>query len=559
LEFENMSGSLVLLHLAGAVALLLWATRMVRTGVENVFGTTLRDHLRPALKNPLLAAASGMLLAIMFQSATAVGLLISGFAGQELISVTSGIIALLGADLGSSIAVRLLSFDLSDLVPLLIFIGTFTHMATSSRNWQQSGRILIGIGLLLLSLRMIGQSSEPLRTSSLLPVIVETLTNDAPTAFLVAAIMTWLFHSSVASILLISALAAKQLIPVELGIILMLGANFGGALIATALTRSGNAPQRAVPMGNLILRGLGSIIAAIVAAHTSLPLEKLGTLPALQIIHAHITFNALLLIFGLPLAPLVAKLARAWASRGAPKSAMDLIDTENSSALDVSALTNPRLAIANATREVLRLCETIDVMLTRVIDMYRTVTRDDIAALSQLDDRVDRRHSAIKLYLAKATAHNVSEPEAIRCQELVAACVKLEQVGDIIVRNMLLHIQKKRDRNVEFTDEGWQELVSMHAAVLANAKLAFNVIVNRDIETARQLVEEKDNLRSREKACGQRHFERLRSGTALSIETSSIHLDTIRDLKDINSLLASLAYPVLEEQGLLRQTRLKKS
>ena len=554
-----MSGSLVLLHLAGAVALLLWATRMVRTGVENVFGTILRDRLRPALKNPLLAAGSGMVLAIMFQSATAVGLLISGFAGQELISVTSGIIALLGADLGSSIAVRLLSFDLSDLVPLLIFIGTFTHMATSSRNWQQSGRILIGIGLLLLSLRMIGQSSEPLRTSSLLPVIVETLTNDAPTAFLVAAITTWLFHSSVASILLISALAAKQLIPVELGIILMLGANFGGAMIATALTRSGNAPQRAVPMGNLILRGLGSIIAAIVASHTILPLAKLADLPALQIIHAHITFNVLLLIFGMPLAPLVAKFARAWANRGTPKSAMDLIDTENSSALDESALTNPRLAIANATREVLRLCETIDVMLTRVIDMYRTVTRDDIAALAQLDDRVDRRHSAIKLYLAKATAHSVSQPEAIRCQELVAACVKLEQVGDIIVRNMLLHIQKKRERNVEFTDEGWQELVSMHAAVLANAKLAFNVIVNRDVETARQLVEEKDSLRAREKSCSQRHFERLRNGSALSIETSSIHLDTIRDLKDINSLLASLAYPVLEEHGLLRQTRLKKS
>ena len=554
-----MSGSLVLLHLAGAVALLLWATRMVRTGVENVFGATLRDHLRPALKNPLLAAGSGMLLAIMFQSATAVGLLISGFAGQELISVTSGIIALLGADLGSSIAVRLLSFDLSDLVPLLIFIGTATHMATSSRNWQQSGRILIGIGLLLLSLRMIGQSSEPLRTSGLLPVIVETLNNDAPTAFLVAAIMTWLFHSSVASILLISALAAKQLIPVELGIILMLGANFGGAMIAAALTRSGNAPQRAVPMGNLILRGAGSIIAAIAASNISLPLEKLASLPALQIIHAHITFNVLLLIFGVPLAPLVAKLARAWASRGIPKSAMALIDTENSSALDESALTNPRLAIANATREVLRLCETIDVMLTRVIDMYRTVTRDDLAALAQLDDRVDRRHSAIKLYLAKATAHNVSEQEAIRCQELVAACVKLEQVGDIIVRNMLLHIQKKRDRNVEFTDAGWQELVSMHAAVLANAKLAFNVIVNRDVETARQLVEEKDSLRAREKACSQRHFERLRSGSALSIETSSIHLDTIRDLKDINSLLASLAYPALEEQGLLRGSRLKKA
>ena len=553
-----MSGSLILLNLAGAVALLLWATRMVRTGVESVFGASLRDTLGPKLKNPLFAAVSGLFLAILFQSATAAGLLISGFAAQQLIGVTTGIIALLGADLGSAITTRLLSFNLQPLSPLLIVLGTASYMATEDRNWRQAGRILVGIGLLLLSLHMIGQASEPLRDSKLLPVIVRTLSGDAAIAFIVAAVVTWLFHSSVAAVLLISTLAAKALIPVELGIDLVLGANFGGAMIAAALTRSGTAVQRAVPMGNLILRGAGAIVAAIIVSNFVLPLDRLGTDPALQIIHAHITFNVLLLTIGLPFAPLVGKLARYWTGLGAVKTSMDLIDTEATTALEEAALTYPKQAIANATREVLRLCETIDLMLTRVIDLYKTSTRDDIAALSLLDDRVDKRHSAIKLYLARATANDMTQSEAMQSQELVAACVKLEQVGDIIVRNMLLHIQKKRDRNLEFTDEGWQELCAMHAAVLSNAKLAFNVIVTRDLLTARMLVEQKDKLRDREKLAAQKHFDRLRSGSPLSIETSTIHLDTIRDLKDINALLASLAYPVLEESGLLRGSRLKK-
>ncbi|MDQ2705755.1 MAG: Na/Pi cotransporter family protein, partial [Pseudomonadota bacterium] len=225
-------------------------------------------------------------------------------------------------------------------------------------------------------------------------------------------------------------------------------------------------------------------------------------------------------------------------------------------ALSEAALDSPPQALANATREVVGVCETIEIMLKRIMELYEAADDDKIKALAALDDRVDRKHAAIKLYLAKATQRELTEDEARRCQELIGACVKLEQVGDIIVRNMLVHVRKKLDRGLQFTPEGWHELTSFHASVLANARLAFNVLVSRDPATARQLVEEKDRLRDFEKETSKSHFGRLREGTARSVETSSIHLDTIRDLKQINSLLASMAYPVLEEQGLLRGSRL---
>lgn len=550
-----MSGSLVLLHLGGAVALLLWATRMVRTGVERGFGSALREHARKVLQNALLAALTGIVLAIAFQSATAVGLIVSGFAAQSLITVTSGIIAMLGADLGSAIAVRLLSLDLGNLVPALLLAGTVIFMSVSNRVWQQAGRILVGIGLLLLSLRLIGEASEPLRDSSLLPVIVDHFRNDYATTFIVAAIAAWLFHSSVAAILLIASLAGKGLVPPEVGIIMMLGANFGGAMIATALTRNAPPEQRAVILGNLCLRGFGALLAAIVVSQWQPELTRLAAGPALQIVHAHIVFNTLLLLIGLPLAPLISHVAKRVTQAGAAQNPNGAL-LEETSALDEKALDTPAIALANATREVLRLSELVEAMLTRVILLYRTETEGDVASLNAFDDKVDRRHNAIKLYLARATTRKLSEPEAMRCQELVSACVKLEQVGDIITRNMLVHIQKKRDRHLEFTEAGWLELAAMHAAVLANARLAFNVIVSRDQDIACQLVMEKDKLRDAEKLASLHHFERLRDGSPQSIETSSIHLDTIRDLKEINALLASLAYPILEEHGLLRGSRL---
>ena len=258
----------------------------------------------------------------------------------------------------------------------------------------------------------------------------------------------------------------------------------------------------------------------------------------------------------MPLAGLVFRLAERITLMNAPGTQEDELAATELSALSEGALDTPSQALANATREVVRVCETIEIMLKRIMELYEAADDDKIKALAALDDRVDRKHAAIKLYLAKVTSRQLTEAEALRCQELIGACVKLEQVGDIIVRNMLAHVKKKLDRGLEFTPEGWRELAAFHASVMANARMAFNVLVSRDPETARQLVEEKDRLRDLEKATSQSHFVRLRDGTPKSVETSSIHLDTIRDLKQINSLLASMAYPVLEEQGLLRGSRL---
>lgn len=555
-----MSGSVVLLHMAGAVALLLWATRMVRTGVERAYGNVLRRRLKKTLSNPLLAAATGLLLAVALQSSTAVTLLIGSFAGTGIVTGLSGILAVRGAEVGSALVVKILSFDLGLLVPLCLLAGTAIFLATERREWRQLGRILVGVGLLILSLQMMDQASEPLRESTILPVIVRYLASDPVTAFLLAAVLTYLFHSSIAAVLLLVALAGEGIIAPELGLVMVLGVNLGSSFIAPVLTRSSPPAFRVVPLGNLLMRGAGSVVMLVLYIAFRPPLGLLGADPVDEVIHAHILFNLIVLVAGIPLSGLVLKATEAIVAMQAPPEKQDerppLIDPELS-ALNLSALDHPAQALANATREAVRMCETVEVMLSRIVDLYEDADQARIDELVRLDDKVDRRHRAIKLYLAKITRNEMSEDEALRCQDLLGACVKLEQVGDIITRNLIAHVQKKLDRKVAFTEEGWRELSDFHAAVLANARLAFNLLVTGDAETARQLVVEKDRLRAVEKETNRHHFERLRQGTEKSVETSSIHLDTIRDLKQINSLLASIAYPVLEQQGLLSGSRLK--
>jgi len=550
-----MSGSVVLINFAGAIALLLFATRMVRTGVERAYGDLLRQKLRSTMKNPVLAVLAGGALAIALQSSTAVTLLVGSFAGAGIVSGMAGQLAVRGAEVGSALVVKLLSFDLSLLVPICIACGTFMFMATERRDWRQIGRILVGVGLLILSLEMIGKAAEPLRESQLLPVIIDYFSGDPVTAYLLAAVLTWLFHSSIAAVLLLVTLAGRGLIPPELGLVMVLGVNLGSSVIAPLLTRASPPAVRVVPIGNLLMRGAGSVVALALFLWLDPSPALLGETVPDQIVHAHILFNVLILIAGIPLSGLIYRASQAIVALRAEKG--EGAPEEEISALDPTALQTPAAALANATREVVRVCETVEVMLQRIIELYEHPDRTRIEELAALDDRVDRRHAAIKLYLSRIQTASLTEDQAARYHELLGACVKLEQVGDIIVRNLLPLVEKKLNRGLTFTDQGWRELTAFHRAVLANARLAFNVLVSRALETARQLVLEKDRLRAMERQSSENHFARLRDGTALSIETSTIHLDTIRDLKQINSLLASMAYPVLEEAGQLSGSRLK--
>ncbi|MDN5928236.1 MAG: Na/Pi cotransporter family protein [Hyphomicrobiales bacterium] len=552
-----MSGSIVLVHLAGAVALLLWATRMVRTGVERAYGDVLRQKLRATMRNPLLSAGTGAALAIALQSSTAVTLLIGSFAGSGIVTGLSGILAVRGAEVGSALVVKILSFNLTLLVPVCLIAGTVMFRATEERSWRQMGRIVFGVGLMILSLEMMNSATEPLRDSNLLPVIVDYLSGDPITAFLLAALVTWLFHSSIAGVLLLMALAGKGIIHPELAIVMVLGVNLGSSVIAPLLTRGAPPAERVVPLGNLLMRGAGSIVMLALYMVFRPKMDFLGADAASEIVNAHILFNVVILIVGIPLSGLVLKATEAVVALSTPAELEIPAEMEELSALNKSALAHPSQALANATREVVRMCEIIEIMLRRIIELYETPDSKKTEELAALDDRVDRLHEGIKLYLAQIAPGEMSEREAARCQELLGACVKLEQVGDIIVRNMVPQVRKMLKRDIGFTPEGWRELSGFHAAVLANARLAFNLLVNRDPVTARQLVAEKDRLRDVEKETSRRHFERLREGSEQSVETSSIHLDTIRDLKQINSLLASIAYPVLEESGELSGSRLR--
>jgi len=547
-----LSGSVIFINLAGAVALLLWATRMVRTGIERAYGDFMRQQLRYALGNRVNAAAAGFFLAVALQSSTAVALIVSGFVSSGYVGAGIGIASLLGADFGSAMVTKLLRHDLSLIIPVAFILGIISFR-TNSRRWREIGRIIFGLGLLLLSLRLIGEASLPLKESRVLPLIINYLAQDWITAFVLAALMTWGFHSSVAAILLIASLAEQGLVPPVLIVPLVLGINFGGAIIGAVLTRNEETTARIVPLGNVVIRGLGMVVALVVHHFYPVSPEDYVSRVGDAVVWVHIVANGAVMLIGLPFVMSLASLL----DRLLPKPVKEQpVEQEQITALNPSDISNPPRALDNATREVIAMCDKIELMLNRIFEVYEQPDTSHIQLIERLDDSVDHYNNRIKMYLAKVSRNELDEEAARRHQDLLQATINLEQVGDVISQNMLAKAKKKMLRNTSFSEEGWKELSALHQRVIRNARLAFNLIVNRDLDHARQLAQEKEVVREMVRESEEKHIRRLAGDNAASIETSSIHIDTMRDLKEINSLLVSIAYPVLAEAGQLRTSRL---
>jgi phosphate:Na+ symporter len=424
-------------------------------------------------------------------------------------------------------------------------------MAYEAPGVQQIGRIVIGLALMILSLGMVVAASQALRGSAILALVLQRLADDPILAVIVGALLTWLFHSSVAMVLLVISLTAAAMLSPLLGMALVLGANIGSGLIPIGLSLKAPPAAKRVLFGNFLFRLAGALVMLAGLGLAAQGMAQLEADPARQIADFHTLFNlALALVF----LPLTARAAR-WLEHLIPEASVRREPTIEH--LDDDLLDRPSLALGSATREVMRLADMVEIMLRETILTFGEDGERRRQAVKGLDNPVDRLQEEIKLYLTRLTRNPLSEEDSRRAFDLILFTTNLEHIGDIIDKSLLELAAKKNRLHLAFSPEGWAEIRALHTRVVDQMRLAMTVFVTRDLEMARQLVLEKDNIRQAERGATESHLRRLRDGTIASIETSALHLDILRDLKRINAHITSVAYPILEASGELRESRLR--
>lgn len=540
-----MTGTTILLDLMGGVALLLWGLHMVQSGILRAFGADLRHALSKALGNRFAALATGLGLTTLLQSSTATALMASSFTNRGLVGLVPALAILLGANVGTTLIVQVLSFNIAAAAPVLFVIGLVAFRSNTNRRVKDLGRVFIGLGLILLSLHILLDTLAPAENAPQTPMLLSAITSDPVMCILLAALLTWAAHSSVATVLLVMSLAYSQFITPAATLALVLGANLGSAInpLLEGAVRGDVASYR-LPVGNLINRLVGIIL--VLPFIQPLAATLLGLQPDMAKMTAlfHMLFNVGLavLFIGL-LDPLAWALTRLLPERKAEA------DPTAPRYLDESALNTPSLALADAARETLRMGDLVETMLRKVMTALLTNDRALVREVSRMDNIVDKLDESIKLYVTKLTRASLDARESRRATEIISFSINLEHIGDIIDKNLSELAAKKIKNRLQFSAEGAEELAAFHKRTVESLRIALGVFMSGDLREARKLIAEKAELRRAGIAAADQHIERLRQGRLESVETTSLHLDILRDLKRIHSHISSAAYPVLDAAG----------
>jgi phosphate:Na+ symporter len=543
-----------LLNLLAAISLLVWGTHLVRAGILRVFGANLRNVLAQSLSNRWAALIAGLGVTALVQSSTATALIVSSFVGQGLVTLPLALAVMLGADVGTSLMAVVLSFDLSWLSPLFILVGVVLFLTRQSTPVGRFGRVLIGLGLMLLALRLVASSTEIMTHSPAVKALLGSISTDLMLEITVGTFLAVISYSSLAIVLLTATMAASGLVPLEPALGLVLGANLGSGLLAVLTTLRSAVEVRQVPLGNFMFKVLGVLIAAPFVGLWLRHAHRYVNEAATTVVLFHLCFNlmvaALFVGFTRPMATLVA----VWL----PKPDRSVVNGRPHH-LDPSALATPSLAISCAAREALHQADVVETMMVGMLAVIRNNDLKLAQELRQLDDTVDELYSAIKYYLTKISREALGEEESRRWTDIISFTINMEQIGDIVERILIDVEDKKIKKGRSFSEAGMAEICELHARLVDNLRLGMSVFLNGSVRDAQKLLEEKARFRDLERAYASTHLTRLTGNTVQSIETSSLHIDLISDLKRINSHICSIAYPILDSAGALAPNRLRQT
>lgn len=543
---------LTLLNILAGIALLVWGTYLVRTSILRVYGAELRRFLSVNVDNRFMAMLAGLGVTSLLQSSTATALLTTSFAGSGLIATAPALAIMLGADIGTSLAAVFLSRDLSWLSPLLIFVGVIVFLSKQRTSAEHLGRVGIGLGLMMLALQLIVAAAKPLTQTAGVKAIFTTISGDPLLDLVIAAAVTVLAYSSLAVVLLVATLTASQVIGLDTALPLVLGANIGSGALAVLMTLKSSAEVRRVPLGNLLFKLVGALLIIPFIRLIANYGDESGFAESQIVIAFHLVFNIALAALCVPFIRQTANLTH----RLLP-SAPVAQDESRAKHLDPHALPTPSLALTCASREALRIGDFVEQMLTALGRLMRDNHRSSADEIRRLDDVVDSLYKQVKFYLTQVSRTPMGDKESRRWTDIISFTINLEQVGDIIEKSANDVVHKNIDRNRNFSEAGTQELCDLHSRLLANLRLAMNVFINNDVADAQTLIAEKVKFRELELVNYDKHLARLAEHTVQSIETSSLHLDLMRDLKRVNSHFCSVAYPILEAAGALSESRLR--
>lgn len=529
------------LQVIGGVFLLLYGVRLTGQGFELAFGAKLSRLWSGPGGGRFRAFGAGVLSTSLIQSSGAVVALIISFAEIAPLPLSQSLAVVLGADLGSTVTVQILSFRIYQYALLVVSVGVILFLWGRKGSLRAIGQGVLGFGILLLALKFLASAASEIGNVASLRLLMADLAHAPLVAFLLGVIVSALFQSGTAVIILLIAFSQQGVLPLSAVLPLVLGANVGGTSLAFTASTGLAAEGRRIAWGHMLMKTFGALLFLPFFSVAQRFLSFLSPDPSRIVANAHTMFNLTLAVLFFPIVPRLASvLSRVVPDKDSPAPAGKPVY------LDREHLPATGAALGQVAREIVRMADMVQEMQEMALQAVRSVEGDLADRIAGADDDVDRLTREVKVFLS-ALGEGALDPEQMRRAVAYISIVSdLENIGDFIDKTLGEHVRKMADRNVRFSEEGVKELLSLMFEVESMFGEAVSAFVTRDKKAAKIVIARKKVVGQMERQLRNAHIHRLQKGTPESLESSAAHLDILSSWKVIASHCASIAYNVLQ-------------
>ncbi len=487
-----------------------------------------------------IAIVVGIVVTVLMQSSGAVTSMLVGLGSAEVITLRSVMGLIVGTAIGTTFIVQIMSFDIAQYGLPLFIISYVFYFASKKRIYKNIAGVFVGFGLLFFGLHMMGQGADVVKQYNFLKETFEHLKENPFILMIVTAFLAGLLQGSVAIIGFIMSLAASQIIPFHTSLYMLYGANIGTTATALIASLQSNYVGKQVAWAHFFYKIIPFMLYYFLTDLVIYPLWPQTSSVSHDIANAHTVLNIISAIMFYPFIGWGAQ----FIEKMFPRSSQDKIFAPEYLALNTYQ--HVELAFAQARREALRMGDIVMSMIKDSINLFERDDQDLIDSIRERDNQVDLLQREIKLFLAK-----IDDPGDIGRQTitLINYVSDLEGAGDVIDNGIMELARKKHALKIEFSEEGWNEIRTMHNAVMEIASLSLTSFQLRDKELANRVITKKRESRVLERQLKESHIERLKKGLKESINTSSIHMDLLSDLRRITGLLANHAYSIADQSN----------
>jgi len=523
--------------LIGGLSLFLFGLNFVGRALNRAASGRLRHMIFSLSERRYMGILVGALLTILVQSSSATVTMLVSFANTGLVNLSQSLGLILGADIGATLTVQVIAFKVTNFAPLVVAVG-FVLMSFRYPH-VYVGRAVFGVGMVFMGLRLMSDSVAPLQTSPHFRSMIALLGSRPFVTAVFAALFAAVVRSSAGPIGVAIMLGYGGIIDIHGAVAIVLGANLGSAITALLAAARSTAEGKRVALAHTVFKVVVVIIFFALMRYFAALLSMIGGSVARQIANAHTILNLAAVVLFFPILSPYERAIRALVKEG--KKALE----GKPRYLDETVLDTPSLAIGQAQREAMRTADLVTGMFAKAKDVLKKnddVLRREIVAE---DDRVDELAEKTTTYLTRISQEELSRDQSLKEVALLHIVDELESIGDVVSKSLMTYAMKKIKLGFYFSKEGFSEINEFHEYVSATLKMAVTSFSTWDKRLARETVERRAEGERRLSVLHNAHMDRLRREKKESLDTSSVHLDLIRDLERINFHATNTAEAVL--------------